>query len=484
MCPDHDATYPDADTCDPRDASPIPVLALVVLWSAAEPHRVGEIAFLPGSDWWFIGRGDEKIEEFANFTQQCPGQTVDDGRRAPCLRGKSMSARQVAVRVNGVGIEMKQVGTCLTLVNGEDRSVATLTPGDTILIRGVALLLCIRRPRTLPALDARELEHLFGERDLVGIVGESLAALTLRNALVAAARSPYDVLVLGGSGSGKEMAAAAIHLLSARKLGPYITASAAVFTSTLAESKLFGQAQNYPNPGTPARKGLFSAADGGTLLLDEIGDCPAEIQPYLLRVMETGELTPLGESIARHIDVRVVAATNRELHLLRQELLMRLKKRVRVPALSERREDIPLILRYLALQRALVEPELMKPFMYTGPSGRTEVRMSGRVVDFLVRHPLTGNVRELEILFDGLISNSRGNEVRLPSTEDPASAGPSSVVPESVAPASGKPTRQQALQALKSANGNAQEAAEIIGMHRSSFYRLMKDYGLKPGSVG
>jgi hypothetical protein len=118
MCPRHDdsvdATYPDADTCGPQAESPVPMLALVLLWSAPEPHRMGEIAFLPGSDWWFIGRGDDRLDEFAQFGQQCPGDANADVRRSPFVRGKTMSARQLAVRVHTGAIEMNQVGTCLT----------------------------------------------------------------------------------------------------------------------------------------------------------------------------------------------------------------------------------------------------------------------------------------------------------------------------------------------------------------------------------
>jgi len=473
---DDDATHPDADTCEPGEQSPVPSLALVIVWSADEPHRVGEIAFLPGLGWWFLGRGDAKVEEFLQFLRQLPGEPIDEVRRGPCLRGKTMSHRQLVFRVHEGAIEMKQVGTCLTLVNGEEARSARLVPGDTVLIRGVALLLCVRRPRMLPLSGTRRL-HSFGEPDGAGIVGESLAAWQLRYDLAAAAGSPFHVLIEGGSGSGKEKAGAAIHALSARRLGTYVTSSAAVFTSTLVESKLFGEAKNYPNPGTPARKGLFEAADGGTLFLDEIADCPPKVQPSLLRVLDDGEFSPLGESIARHTDVRVVGATNRDPSLLRDEILWRFKKRVRVPALTERREDIPLLLRHLALKRAREEPERMRPFLYQSPSGRTELNMSGRVVDSLMRHPLTGNVRELEIVLDGLVSRSTGNQLRLPSAD-----GSGSLPPEGPARVSGKPSEAEVRAALKRADDNVRKAAAALGMKSTSLYRLIKEYGIERGS--
>ena len=477
MCPrDDHATHPDVDTCEPRDESPVPMMALIILWSAAEPHRAGEIAFLHGSSWWFIGRGDERVEEFLDFKHQRPCEPTDESRCSACLQGRTMSARQLAVRATAVAIEMNQIGTCLTLVNGKEQRTAKLKPGDTVLIRGVALLLCVRRPRRLPALGTSatltEL-HSFGEPDRAGIVGEGPAAWELRKDLASAAAGPYHVLLTGGSGSGKEMSGAAIHTQSARSDGPYVTSSAAVFTGTLVESKLFGNVHGYPNPGTPARKGLFATADRGTLFLDEIADCPADIQPVFLRVMDEGEFTPQGESVARHTDVRIVGATNRDPSRLRHEILMRFKKRVRVPALSERREDIPLLIRHLALKRARVEPERMKPFLYTGPSGRTEVRMSGRVVDYLARHPLEGNVRELEILLNGFIDKSKGDQVRLPSPEET----------ESVRPVTGKPSEDEVREALKSADENVRKAAEKLGMKSTSLYRLMKDYGIERGTV-
>jgi DNA-binding NtrC family response regulator len=486
-----EATFPDADTGEPQGESPVPMLALVLLWSAAEPHRAGEVAFLFGSQSWYVGRGDDKPEEFLPFARQCPGETVDPTRRAPCLQGRTMSERQLQLRVDDGAVEMNQVGKCLTLVNGDELRTAQLVPGDVVLVRGVAAFLCVRRPRTLPVF-AEPLQPL-GEADVLKVVGESAAIWQLRHDLAAAAQTSFHVLIEGETGAGKEMASAAIHKLSARRGGPYLAASAAVRTETLLESKLFGNAQNFPNPGTPARKGLFAAAEGGTLFLDEIGDCPPDFQASLLRALSPGEITVLGESAARRVDTRVVGATNGNLQLLRPEIYFRLRRRVRVPALTERREDIPLLLRHLAIERAREEPELMKRFLYTGPSGRTELQMSGRVVDYLVRYPFTGNVRQLATMLDELIDGSRGNQVRLPSKANSEgvasrSAGPASVPPVSGGPASGaspsgKPSVERVRAELKRL-GNVRKAAEVLGMTLPSFYRLLKQYGIAPGSVG
>jgi DNA-binding NtrC family response regulator len=272
------------------------------------------------------------------------------------------------------------------------------------------------------------------------------------------------------------MAAAAIHKLSARRRGMYVQSTAAVFTETLAESKLFGNRKGYPNPGTPEHKGIFETADGGTLFQDEIGECPEAMQPSLLRVLASGGFTRQGESIERHTDVRVVAATNRDVtKVLRSEIVFRFVKRVRVPELSERREDIPLLVRHLVIQRAEKE-EGIRRFLFTGPTGRTELNISGRAVDYLVRHPLTGNVRELEILLDELIDGSKGNQVRLPSADEAEGAGADSAGEDSLQPK--RPSEEAVRVALRNADGNVREAADEVGMSSSSLYRLMKEYGI------
>src|SRR5262249_4513267 len=151
----------------------------------------------------------------------------------------------------------------------------------------------------------------FGAPDPHGILGESPAAWALREHLSLAAHSGQHILLLGQSGTGKELAARAIHALSPRRDKPFIARNAATFPEGLVDAELFGTAKGYPNAGSPERPGLIAEADGGTLFLDEIGELPAHLSSHLLRVLDRGgEYQRLGESRVRRSDLRVVAATN------------------------------------------------------------------------------------------------------------------------------------------------------------------------------
>lgn len=133
----------DAETADP--GSQAPSWALVLLWSASEPHRIGEVAFLPSFERRVVGRGDEEVEKFAHFGKQRPGEPLAPSSREGFLAGDGISRRQLLAHATAVAVEMEQVGRCTTLVNGEEKTGATLKEGDTILLRRQALLLCVRR---------------------------------------------------------------------------------------------------------------------------------------------------------------------------------------------------------------------------------------------------------------------------------------------------------------------------------------------------
>src|SRR5580692_6525282 len=398
-----------AETVDP--GSQVPAWALVLLWSASEPHRVGEVAFLPTFERRLVGRGDEEVEKFAHFGKQRPGEPLAASSRESLLAGDGISRRQLLLRATAVAVEMEQVGRCTTLVNGGEKTTATLKEGDTILLRRQALLLCVRRPKTLPGPRAL---HAYGGPDAHGIVGESPAVWDLREQLARAAATDDYVLVQGESGTGKELAAAVLHKASKRANGPYVPHNASNFTISLLDSELYGNLANYPNHGMPARKGLFGSADRGTLFLDEVGDCPLEVQAHLLRVLDAGEYRPVGDATARRVDVRVIGATNRDDSFFRPDFRARFGRSVRMPPLRERREDIPLLVRHWLLRRAQKYPESASRFLRVGPSGGMEPKISARLVDHLVRQPLPLNVRELNAFLVSALDASPDDEVKLP----------------------------------------------------------------------
>ena len=479
-------TAPGADTTA-RSAGDASSLALVIVGSASQPHRVGEVAFFPLGVRLFVGRGDAEVDKFAHFVPQRPGEVPAVDLRQDVLGGATLSRRQLAVLNTGDALEVERVGGCRTYFNGQERPNAILRAGDTVMFRNEAVLLCVSRPRALPALSpAREL-HAFGEPDADGIVGESPAVWRMREELARAARGQSHVLIQGDSGTGKEMAAAVIHEMSSRAGEPFVSRNASAFTSSLIASELFGNPPNYPNPGMPARKGLLGTADRGTLFLDEIGDCPLDVQAQLLRVMDQGEYQAVGEAVARRVDVRFVGATNRDESLFRPDFLARFLARVRLPPLRERREDIPLLARHFLLRHIGQSPELRERFCREGLGGRLEPNVSARLIDELVRRPLPLNARELHALLLQAVDTSPGDELQLPTStattttppEPPAS--PAARPGRDSARPPGAPSREDIMACLEREDGKVARAARRLGVDRTALYRLMKSYGIDRG---
>ena len=410
-------TAPGADTTagDAGDASS---LGLVLVYSASQPERVGQVAFFPLGVRLFVGRGDPaQVGEFAHLVPQRPGEVPAVDLSQDFLGGATLSRRQAAIVNTGDALEVEQVGGCRTYFNGQEKAKGILRPGDTVMFRNEVVLLCVSRPRALPALSPARALHAFGEPDPHGIVGESPAVWRMREELGRAGRGPSHVLIQGESGTGKELAAAVVHAMSRRGAVRWVSCNASAYTSSLSASELFGNQANYPNPGLPARKGLLGTANGTTFFLDEIGDCPLDVQAQLLRVMDHGEYQPLGEAVARRVDVRFIGATNRDESPFRPDFLARFLTRVRLPPLRERREDIPLLARHFLLRHLGELPELEKRFCREGLGGRVEPKISARLIDELVRRPLPTNARELERALREAVDTSEGDELQLPTTK-------------------------------------------------------------------
>ena len=481
------------------EVAQVPQLVLVKLWSMAEPHRIGEVALLPPYERRLLGRGDVEIEKFQQFAQHRPGGHVPVDPHEGLLTGGSISRRQLLVRATAVEIEVERVGKCVMLVNGVETESACLKPGDTLMLRGELLLQCVRREANLPSPPGAFI-HAFGEPDAFDIVGESAVVWGLRTLLYAAARTNGHVYLHGESGTGKELAARAIHQQSPRASGPYVSHNASNSTSSLLEWQLFGNLRNCPNQGMPARKGIVPSADGGTLFLDEIGDLTPEAQAQLLRVIASGESTPVGGDVPQRVDVRFVAATNKPESVLRSDLPARFLVGVGLPTLRERAEDIPLIARQWILAHARERPEEARRFIYAGPSGRPEVRISARLIEHLVREPPPLNVRGLHKLLWVAMQGSPGDKVRLPKAfpapaapaPTPSAAAPASTLsapaerrtppPPSTDPPkeadSDSPSKEQIVARLELERGNVARAARALGLERSALYRRMQRYGI------
>jgi DNA-binding NtrC family response regulator len=306
-----------------------------------------------------------------------------------------------------------------------------------------------------------------------GIVAKSAAMLQVVELARRVAKVDSTVLITGESGAGKERIARLVHEESLRAGGPFIAINCGAVTETLLESELFGHARGAFTGAAVERAGLFEAANRGTLFLDEVGEVSPGMQVKLLRALQEREIRRVGENHTRRIDVRVVAATNRNLAQgvsggnFRQDLYYRLKVvELNVPALRERREDILPLARLFLAEAAL----------------RMKRRISGlapEVVDQLLRYEWTGNVRELMNAMERSVALARGTRVEL---ED---------LPEEVRHAFAKPVavagvvkslesveRDYILAVMELNEGNQARTAEQLAIGSATLYRKLKSYGL------
>jgi len=369
--------------------------ALVLLWSVEEPHRVGEVVLVRRAGVLGRGTGDDHLE----LARQRPGVHQPTGT----IGGRALSRRQLAVRPVHEGLELQNIGRTPLRIGGRPTDGGVAAPGDIVALERKALFLVTMRPTRwpLPPGDAAPAGP-FGKADDVGIVGESPAAWALRQQLAFLGPRDQHTLVLGPSGTGKELAARALHAWSGRKRGPWVARNASTLPEGLVDAELFGHVADYPNPGTPARPGLVGEADGGTLFLDEIGELPHGLQARLLRVLDAhGEYQRLGEPRRRHSDLRLVGATNRDVDELKHDLTARLTLRLELPTLTERREDVPLLVHHL-LARAFRDADLAARF--ADDSGRP--RVAPDLMEALVRHDYRLHVRELHGLLWASLSTS------------------------------------------------------------------------------
>ncbi len=299
------------------------------------------------------------------------------------------------------------------------------------------------------------------------LVGRSAALLEVYKQVARAAASNVPVLITGETGTGKEMVARILHQRSERASGPFIPVDCGAIAESLMESELFGHAKGSFTGASGARRGLFEEASGGTLFLDEVGDIGPKIQSQLLRALQEGEIRRVGESTQLKVDVRVVAATNKDLGQLvkegkfREDLLYRLDVvSLRLPALRERKEDIPLLVEHFAGQHA---------------RGGARPVVTPEALAKLMAYEWPGNVRQLEnVVARALALNSTGV---LGPGDFPAPIGDAPPKQQQGLTADG-PTlaelsRRYAATVLQQVGGNKSEAARLLGVDRKTLYKLL-----------
>jgi DNA-binding NtrC family response regulator len=313
------------------------------------------------------------------------------------------------------------------------------------------------------------------------IIGASAPMQKLFEMIALAAESMSTVLILGESGTGKELVARAVHELSGRK-GPFVPVNCAAIPADLIESELFGHMGGAFTGARLARAGLFEAADKGTIFLDEISELPLPMQPKLLRALQEAAVRRVGSNVEKPVDVRVVAATNRNLEeevkagRFREDLFWRLNViRLPVPTLRARPFDIPLLVEHFLAKNATA-------------AGKPLLTMSQEALAILTAYAWPGNVRELENAMERASAFARGGVI---TVED---------LPErvrTVGDASALITRSSAqnltlremerdyiLEILRRTEGNKKRAAEILGLDRKTLYRKLDEYRAEGISLG
>ena len=310
--------------------------------------------------------------------------------------------------------------------------------------------------------------------DPLGIIAKSPMMRRVVELAQRVAKVDATVLITGESGVGKERIARLIHDESTRAAGPFIAVNCGAITETLFESELFGHKRGAFTDASSDRQGLFESANHGTLLLDEIGEISQGMQVKLLRVLQEQEIRRVGESKSRSVDVRVLAATNRDLahgvadNAFRQDLYYRLKVvELAVPPLRDRREDI------LPLARVLLADAAVR-------MGRKITSLTPRTVDQLLRYEWPGNVRELENAMERAVALARGNRVDFEDLpEEIRQAFPKPVV---VPGGKIQPLRdvekEYILAVLELNSGNQTRSAKQLGIGSATLYRKLKKYGL------
>jgi two-component system nitrogen regulation response regulator GlnG/two-component system response regulator HydG len=309
--------------------------------------------------------------------------------------------------------------------------------------------------------------------------------LGLRSGGARAARSGLHVLVRGESGAGKEAVARALHRLSSRAKGPFISHNGAGLSETLAQAEIFGNEKNFPNPPMEAHAGLVGEAHGGVLYLDEIGELPPEVQAMLLRVLDQGgQYRRLGESRNRTSDFLMVGATNSSLEGARRDFVARFLATIPVPALREHAEDIPLLAQPLAIMLLASNADQTARFIEERPDGSRYVRISPDLLEalMLAEHPV--NVRGLAAYLWRAMGTSKGSWIR-PSRElieelrRPSPAGPGGFLTPEGRMRELTPDEQQALRRrIDGSTGCVARAAAAMGVSRHQLRRALKRYGI------
>ncbi len=427
---------------------------LVVVFSPGQRHTGASVAL--GADPVEIGR-------------------LGEGAPAVALDDLEVSRPHAVIEPEGAGFRVRDLGSSNgTFVGGLRVESRSLADGDVLRVGGHVLLF-----QFVAFADAQG--ALGPRRPRSSLVGASFALERVKSAIAALATLPSPVIVVGESGSGKELVAQEIHRQSGRKQ-PLVSVNCAALPESLAESELYGHARGSFTGATEASRGLFGEADGGTLFLDEIMELSPALQAKLLRALATGEVRGVGETKARHVDVRVVAASNTDVEAavergtFRGDLHARLMGcRIEVPPLRARRDDIlPLAEHFMATRDG--------PLPFTPDAAEA-----------LLVYAWPFNVRELQqvvralpqrVWDDGALDLAHLPErLQQPVIARAASGGAPAEVPLALRiPRDAVPNAAELAEVIRHFGGSFARAAEYFGRDRKQIYRWLERLGVDPAS--
>jgi len=326
----------------------------------------------------------------------------------------------------------------------------------------------------------QENQELREELAYGNLVGESAPMQELRRTIAVVSRSDANVLVTGESGTGKELVARALHYQGTRSTAAFVPVNCGALVDNLLESELFGHVRGAFTGAEQAKQGLFVTANNGTLFLDEVGELPLQLQPKLLRVLQDGEIKPVGGVDSTRVDVRLIAATNRDLSqavsdgTFRQDLFYRLNViAIEVPALRDRRDDIPGLAEHFA-DRAAVRAR------------RGRVHLEKSATDWLVEQPWQGNVRELENAIERAVVLASGDALTADDFLPRGSFEQTSSAQQPVTAASpdemtslDEVERVHILRVLAACGGQKTKASAILGINRTTLWKKLRQYGIE-----